>query len=118
MFEKTQTAVTQLTNAITEDVTNASALAKAMVIPTVAGLFGNLASYANKVKEGIETGDLFKAAEVKPATVDVETPAPTADPLPTMEQNITINLLRKIGKTDEEIASTLGVSIRTVAMAS
>ena len=43
--------------------------------------------------------------------------APIADPLPTPEQNDAIKALRIAGKTDEDIAGFLGISIRTVKMA-
>lgn len=46
-----------------------------------------------------------------------EAEAPVADPLPTPAQNDAIKVLRTMGKTDEEIAEFVGVSILTVKMA-
>lgn len=108
MFEKTQKAANELGAAVTADATNAVAVAKAAVIPAVSGFFNKIAAAANGVAAGVEDGSLFKPTE-KPATV--------ADPLPTAEQNTAINSLRALGKSDEEIAKTVGVSVLTVKMA-
>lgn len=116
MFEKTQKAATDLSVAVTEDANQAVSMAKAMVVPAVAGLFGTLAGYANKIKEGVESGEFV--AKAKEAVSTATKPAAEADPLPTQEQNTTIAVLRASGKSDEQIAELLGVSIRTVKMAS
>lgn len=111
MFEKTQEAANKLGAAVTEDATQALAVAKAAVIPAVSGFFGKIANAANTVASGVEDGSLFQKAK------DAVAPAPDADPLPTEAQNKAIIGLRAIGKTDEYIAKELGVSIRTVKMA-
>lgn len=107
MFKKTEEAAANLAGAVVDDATAALVVAKAAVVPAVAGLFGTLAGYANKLKEGIEDGSLFKPASVEP----------TADPLPTPEQNAAIATLRKVGQSDEAIAEALNVSVLTVKMA-
>jgi DNA-binding NarL/FixJ family response regulator len=108
MFEKTQEAANKLGAAVTEDATQALAVAKAVVIPAVSGFFSKIANAAQTVAEGVEDGSLFKPAAA---------PEPKADPLPTPEQNAAIASLRALGKTDEEIAQTVGVSVLTVKMA-
>lgn len=108
MFEKTQKAANELAGAVAEETTQAFALAKATVIPAVGDFFGKIADAANKLKEGVENGDLFKASETEAS----------ADPLPTEAQNSAIKVLRSLNKDDEEIARIIGVSVRTVKMAS
>jgi DNA-binding NarL/FixJ family response regulator len=118
MFEKTQKAATDLSVAVTEDANQAVSMAKAMVVPAVAGLFGTLAGYANKIKEGVESGEFVAKAKDAVASATKTAESAVADPLPTQEQNTTIAVLRASGKSDEQIAELLGVSIRTVKMAS
>lgn len=115
MFEKTQKAANELGAAVTTDATNALALAKAVVIPAVSGFFGKIANAANTVAAGVEDGSLFKKTETSADAGSGD--AKAADPLPTETQNAAINSLRAVGKTDEEIAETLGVSVLTVKMA-
>ncbi len=119
MFKKTEVAVTQLASAVADDVTEAAAVAKAAVTPVVAGFFGSIAGYAEKVKQGVESGEFMQKAKdaVASVTKPVESAEKSADPLPTQEQNTTIGVLRATGKTDEQIAEIIGVSIRTVKMA-
>jgi len=116
MFEKTQKAARDLSLIATHEATEAVTTVKAAVVPTVAGFFGTLADYANKVKEGIESGELFKPLDANEEAKSQDG-GTFADPLPTKEQNAAIHALRVIGKTDEEIADTLNVSLLTVKMA-
>lgn len=62
MFEKTQKAANELAGAVAEDANKAVAVAKAAVVPAVSGFFGTIAGYANKLKEGVEDGSLFRQA--------------------------------------------------------
>lgn len=62
MFEKTQKAANELAGAVAEDTNKAVAIAKAAVVPAVSGFFGTIAGYANKLKEGVEDGTLFRQA--------------------------------------------------------
>lgn len=119
MFKKTEVAVTALASAVAEDVNEAAAFAKATVTPVVAGFFGSIAAYAEKVKQGVESGEFVQAVKEAVATATTaSTVSSTPAEAPTEEQNTTINVLRGLGKTDEEIAEILGVSILTVKMAS
>ena len=110
MFEKTQKAAEDLGTAVTEETAQAVAFAKAAIVPAISGFFTKIATAAQTVAAGVEDGSLF-AATARPSD------PPVADPLPTEDQNVTIRLLRTGGKTDEEIASILNVSVRTVKMA-
>lgn len=112
MFEKTQKAANELGAAVTADATNAVAVAKAAVIPAVSGFFNKIATGAQSVAAGIEDGSLFETVKTSVAGK----PATEADPLPTQEQNTAIRSLRALGKSDEEIAATVGVSVLTVKM--
>lgn len=121
MFEKTQKAAIDLSAAATEETSQAVNMVKAMVVPTIAGLFNSIATAATKAKENVESGDFFskvkEAANSMATDVVGKTPAAEAAPLPTEEQNTTISVLQAAGKTDEEIATILGVSVLTVKMA-
>lgn len=109
MFEKTQKAAADLAAVVTEEATAAGATIKASVIPSIGNFFGAIAASATKVKDGIEDGSLFKAAEKSSGF--------NPDPIPTPEQNKAILGLRALGKSDAEIALMVGVSVRTVKMA-
>lgn len=74
MFEKTQKAANELAGAVAEDANKALAVAKAAVVPAVSGFFGTIAGYANKLKEGVEDGSLFRQA-----TETAEAPAAKPD---------------------------------------
>jgi hypothetical protein len=115
VFEKSQKAVTDLSVAVTEDVNQSVAIAKAVVVPAVAGFFGSIATLANKVQAGVADGSLFKAAEAKVAETVAAKPEPA--PFPTPEQNAAIKTLRALGRTDDEIAGIVGVTVLTVKQA-
>lgn len=122
MFEKTQQAATQLSQAVTEETNEAVNTVKAMVVPAVAGFFASIAGAATKAKEGVESGEFLQKAKdavsrAGVATADDGGPKVEAAPLPTREQNDAIKTLRSIGKTDEEISEIVGVSVLTVKMA-
>jgi len=108
MFEKTQKAAADFAGAVSEETTQAIAVARAAVIPTISSFFGAIANGATKLKDSVEDGSLFKATESD--TTGWYRP----DPLPTEEQTKAIVGLRAVGKTDAEIALMLGISIRTV----
>jgi hypothetical protein len=93
VFEKSQKAVTDLSVAVTEDVNQSVAIAKA----------------------GVADGSLFKAAEAKVAETVAAKPEPA--PFPTPEQNAAIKTLRALGRTDDEIAGIVGVTVLTVKQA-
>lgn len=116
MFEKTQKAANELGTAVTTDATNAMAAAKAAIIPAVSGFFSKIASAAQGVAAGVEDGSIFRSVD---PNVDAKSDdgGTFADPLPTFEQNAAIAALRGLGKNDDEIAATVGVSVRTVKMA-
>ena len=116
MFEKTQKAANELGAAVTEDATKAMAFAKAAVIPAVSGLFSKIANAANTVAQGVEDGSLFKAGPDANQLAKAHDGGTFPDPLPTKEQNEAIRALRAVGKTDEEISESLGITIRTVKM--
>lgn len=118
MFEKTQKAAIDLSAAATEETSQAITMVKAMVVPTIAGLFNSIATAATKAKENVESGDFF--SKVKEAANSMAMDAadkPKADPLPTEEENTVITALRNAGKSDAEIATILGISPLTVKMA-
>jgi hypothetical protein len=108
MFEKTQKAVTELSQAVSQDVASAITLAKAVVVPTVTEYLNKIAAAAQNTSQGVQDGSLFKTTE--------QAVKPVADPLPTEAQNDAIKVLRALGKTDEEIAKAVGVSVLTVKM--
>lgn len=114
MFEKTQKAINELRSAVSLDVTSAIATTKAVVAPVVAEYLNKFANAAQTVASGVEDGSLFKPdANHQAKSNDGGT---FADPLPTEEQNNVIKVLRKLGRTDEEIAKAVGVSVLTVKM--
>lgn len=122
MFEKTQKAAVDLSAAATEETSQAVSMVKAMVVPAVANIFGSLAGYANKVKEGVESGAFV--AKAKEAVANATSTAPdggpvetVADPLPTEAQNVMIKAMRAAKVSDEQIAASLDLSVRTVKMA-
>jgi len=115
MFKNTEKAFADLAGAVTQDTATFTKAAKDMVVPAIAEFFGRLAHHANKIKEGVENGEFFQMdANDEAKSHDGGT---FADPLPTKEQNAAIHALRVIGKTDEEIAESLNVSVLTVKMA-
>lgn len=114
MFEKTQKAANELGAAVTADTTMAVALAKAVVIPAVSAFFTKIATAAQGVAASVEDGSIFKHDANELAKSDDG--GTFADPLPTMEQVNAIYALRVIGKSDEEIAEALDISVRTVKM--
>jgi hypothetical protein len=116
MFEKTQKAVNDLSAALTEDATSALAVAKATVIPAVSGLLNKIANAANTVAQGVEDGSLFKAEPDANELAKAHDGGGFPDPLPTETENNAIKILRALGKTDEEIAQAVGVSLLTVKM--
>lgn len=117
MFEKTQKAVTELSQAVSQDLASAVAMAKAVVVPTVTEYLNKIAAAAQNTSQGVQDGSLFKAGPDANQLAKCNDGGTFADPLPTEAQNDFIKVLRVLGKTDEEIAEVVGVSIRTVKMA-
>jgi len=122
MFEKTQKAAVDLSAAATEETSQAVSMVKAMVVPAVANVFGSLAGYANKIKAGVESGEFVAKAKeaVQSATTTATDGGPvetSADPLPTEAQNVMIKAMRNAQVSDEQIAASLDISVRTVKMA-
>lgn len=113
MFKKTQEAAVQLSSAAITDTNEAINTAKAMIVPAVAGFFNSIATAATKAKENVESGEFLNKA--KAAVADAV--KPEAAPFPTAAENDAIKVLRTLGKTDEEIAKAVGVSVLTVKMA-
>ena len=117
LFNRTEKAVTDLSQAITQDVTQAIAVGKAAVKPAVAGVFATAAGYLTKIQKGVESGELFKRAQTEAETAPAAKPAnDTAESLPTEAENAAIRAARKAGKTDAQIAEFLGISILKVNM--
>lgn len=120
MFEKTQKAAIDLSAAATEETSQAVNMVKAMVVPTIAGLFNSIATAATKAKENVESGDFFSKVKEAANTMAMDVadkPKADADPPPTEEENTVITALRNAGKSDAEIATILGISPLTVKMA-
>lgn len=119
MFEKTQQAATQLSQAVTQETNEAVSTVKAMIVPAIAGLFGSIAGAATKAKENVESGEFLSKAKatVAAANTSASKPAAEAAPLPTEEQNAMINSMRRAGVEDDKIAAALNISVLTVKMA-
>lgn len=115
MFEKTQKAANELAGAVAEDTNKAVAIAKAAVVPAVSGFFGTIAGYANKLKEGVEDGTLFKQA-----TETAEAPAaskPDVSAIGLSEEKIAaIKSILAVNPTLPDAAVAAIVNIETSAV--
>ena len=105
MFKKTETALTNLATAVTEDVTEGVSQAKSTAVPFFAGALDQIAGAFLAAKAKLEGKEPAKK------------PASQAAPLPNAAENNAILSLRALGKKDEEIAEALGISVLTVKMA-
>lgn len=113
MSERIEKAFKELVDAVNDEATSKVTEIKTIVEPIVTQAVAQVT--AAVVASRFKFSDLFKDLK-EGVTPEAEKPA-EADPLPTPAQNDAIRTLRTLGKTDEEIAFAVGVSVRTVKMA-
>lgn len=125
MSERIEKAFKELVDAVNDEATSKVTEIKTIVEPIVTQAVAQVT--AAVVASRFKFSDLFKdlkegvtpEAEKADPNVDAKSNdgGAFADPLPTPAQNDAIRTLRTLGKTDEEIAFAVGVSVRTVKMA-